>query len=49
MVKAVFDTNILIDYLNGITTSRDEILRYRERANSIITSIQVTMLTARSR
>lgn len=36
MVKALFDTNILIDYLNGIDAAREEIGRYRDRAISII-------------
>ena len=45
MVKAVFDTNILIDYLNGIPAARDEILRYRERAVSIVTWMEVMVGT----
>ena len=45
MVKAVFDTNILIDYLNGITAAQDEILRYRERAVSIVTWMEVMVGT----
>jgi len=27
-MKALFDTNILIDYLNGIEAAREEIERY---------------------
>jgi predicted nucleic acid-binding protein len=37
MVKALFDTNILIDYLNAIPEARDELDRYGRRAISIIT------------
>ncbi len=39
-MKAVFDTNILIDYLNGIEKARKELARYDERAISIITMIE---------
>ncbi len=41
MVKPLFDTNILIDFLNGIPQARDEIGRYRERSISIITWMEV--------
>ena len=41
MVKPLFDTDILIDYLNGIPQARDEIARYRERCISIITWMEV--------
>ena len=30
MVKAVFDTNILIDYLHGVTPARTEFERYEQ-------------------
>ena len=40
-MKAVFDTNILIDYLTGIEASRLEIERYDERAISVITCMEV--------
>ena len=40
-MKAVFDTNILIDYLNGIDAAREELARYRVRLISIITFIEV--------
>jgi predicted nucleic acid-binding protein len=40
-VKALFDTNILIDYLNGIDASSDELGRYRERLISIVTWIEL--------
>ena len=41
MVKALFDTNILIDYLNAVTEARDELDRYAEKAISIITWMEV--------
>lgn len=40
-MKAVFDTNILIDYLNGIENSANEINRFKSKAISIITYIEV--------
>ena len=40
-VKAVFDTNILIDYLNGIEAAKAELALYRIRQISIITFIEV--------
>lgn len=40
-MKAVFDTNILIDYLNGIEAARDEIAKYSIRQISVITYIEV--------
>jgi predicted nucleic acid-binding protein len=40
-VKAVFDTNILIDYLNGIEAAKAELARYRTRQISIVTFIEV--------
>jgi predicted nucleic acid-binding protein len=45
MVKALFDTNILIDYLNAISQARDELNRYEERAISIITWMEVMVGT----
>ena len=41
MVKALFDTNILIDYLRGIEAARSEIRRYDSRAISIVTWMEV--------
>ncbi|WP_426238433.1 type II toxin-antitoxin system VapC family toxin [Pararhizobium sp. DWP1-1-3] len=41
MVKALFDTNILIDYLNGIAQARDELALYEEKAISIISWMEV--------
>ena len=40
-MKAVFDTNILIDYLNGVSKAAEEIDRFDEKAISIITYIEV--------
>ncbi|MEF0942844.1 PIN domain-containing protein [Rhizobium sp. BR 362] len=41
MVKALFDTNVLIDYLNAVPQARDELTRYGEKAISIITWMEV--------
>lgn len=40
-MKAVFDTNILIDYLNGIDAAKGELARYRSPQISIITFVEV--------
>lgn len=40
-MKAVFDTNILIDYLNGKEAAADELGLYEEKLISIITYIEV--------
>lgn len=40
-MKALFDTNILIDYLNGRDDSRIELNRYRERLVSVVTWMEV--------
>lgn len=40
-MKALFDTNILIDYLNGIQLAKIEIERTRERYISIVTLMEV--------
>ena len=37
MVKALFDTNILVDYLNAVSEVRDELQRYHEKAISVVT------------
>ncbi len=44
-VKAVFDTNILIDYLNGFSEARTELSRYREPLVSIVTWMEVMVGT----
>ena len=41
MVKALFDTNILVDYLNAVPEARTELQRYSEKAVSIITWMEV--------
>jgi len=37
MVKALFDTCILINYLNGVDAAKKELARYEYRAISMIT------------
>ena len=41
MVKALFDTNILIDFLNAIPRAREEIALYQDKAISIVTWMEV--------
>ena len=41
MVKALFDTNVLIDYLNGIGAANQELSRYAGKAISIVTWMEV--------
>ena len=41
MVKALFDTNILIDFLNGVPQAKFELSRYRDKAISMITWMEV--------
>ncbi len=41
MVKALLDTNILIDFLRGVTAARDELNRYGDKAISVITWMEV--------
>jgi predicted nucleic acid-binding protein len=40
-MKALFDTNILIDYLNGRDESAAELKKYRERLVSVVTWMEV--------
>lgn len=40
-MRALFDTNILIDFLNGIEAARSELARYSAPAISVITWIEV--------
>lgn len=40
-MRALFDTNILIDFLNGIEAARRELARYSAPAISVITWIEV--------
>ena len=41
MVRPLFDTNILIDYLSGVAPARDELARYPEPAISIVSWMEV--------
>ena len=41
MVNALIDTNILIDYLNGIEQAKTELDRYSDKAISVITWMEV--------
>jgi predicted nucleic acid-binding protein len=41
MVKALFDTNILIDYLNAVPEAREELGRYSGKAISVVTWMEV--------
>lgn len=40
-MKAVFDTNILVDYLNGLAPAADELKRYAQRLISQLTWMEV--------
>lgn len=40
-VKAVFDTNILIDHLQGVPAAREELGRFDDRAISVVTWAEV--------
>ncbi|AWV01775.1 VapC toxin family PIN domain ribonuclease [Burkholderia sp. JP2-270] len=46
MVKALFDTNILIDYLGGVESARAELGRYDYRAISTISWMEVLVGTS---
>jgi predicted nucleic acid-binding protein len=41
MVKALFDTNILVDYLKNIDAARGELDCYEDKAISVVTWIEV--------
>lgn len=41
MVSVLFDTNILIDYLNGIEQAKTELDRYADKAISLVTWMEV--------
>jgi hypothetical protein len=45
-MKALFDTNILIDYLNGVEAAREEISRYDSPMISPITWMEVMVGTS---
>jgi predicted nucleic acid-binding protein len=40
-LKVTFDTNILIDYLNGLPQARDELARHDDPAISLITWMEI--------
>lgn len=40
-VKALFDTNILVDYLNGVPAAPRELARYTHRLISVVTWMEV--------
>jgi len=40
-LRALFDTNILIDYLNGVDDAKTELARYERPAISVISWIEV--------
>jgi predicted nucleic acid-binding protein len=40
-VKALFDTNILVDYLNGVPAAPQELARYTHRLISVVTFMEV--------
>jgi predicted nucleic acid-binding protein len=44
-MKALFDTNILIDYLNGVEPAREELRRYQEQLISPISWMEVMVGT----
>lgn len=44
-MNALLDTNILIDYLNGVTAARDEIVRYAQPSISPISWMEVMVGT----
>ena len=45
-MKALFDTNILIDFLSGIDEARTELALYQDKAISIVTWMEVQVGTA---
>ena len=40
-MPVVFDTNILVDYLNGVEAARDELSRFVDRSISLVTWMEV--------
>jgi predicted nucleic acid-binding protein len=45
MVKALFDTNVLIDYLSGIKAAKTELAKYSDKAISMITWMEIQVGT----
>jgi hypothetical protein len=41
LLRALFDTNVLIDYLNGVAAAKTELARYERPAISVISWIEV--------
>jgi len=41
MVKALFDTSVLIDYLNGVKNAKAELARFDDKAISVVSWIEV--------
>lgn len=41
MVRTLFDTNILVDYLNGIPQAKTELTLYTDKAISIVTWMEI--------
>lgn len=47
MVKALLDTNVAIDFLNGVEAAKKEVSRYDDAAISVVTWIEVMVGTTR--
>jgi len=47
-IKAVFDTDILIDYLRGVPQAKIELDRYLDKAISVITWMEIMVGTTES-
>jgi predicted nucleic acid-binding protein len=45
MVKALFDTNILVDYLRGLPQAKDELALHQDKAISAVTWMEVLVGT----
>jgi predicted nucleic acid-binding protein len=45
MVKALFDTNVLIDYLGGKKAAKSELEKYADKAISMITWMEIQVGT----
>jgi predicted nucleic acid-binding protein len=44
-VKALFDTNVLIDYLSGVKAAKAELAKYSDKAISMITWMEIQVGT----
>ncbi len=42
-MRAAFDTNILIDYLNGVPAAKAELARFDDRVISVVTWMEVML------